>query len=71
MSHTPCPSRIFHRNVLLTRKVLQRAVSGVRADGHEGEDGEFYTAMGYVARTVRNALQGMGRTKSSEGDLPS
>ena len=51
---------------VLTRKVLQRVVSGVRADGDEGEDGELYTAMGYVARTVRSALQGMGRTKRSE-----
>lgn len=52
---------------VLTRKVLQRVVSGVRADGDEGEDGALYTEMGYMSRSVRSALQGMGRTKSSAG----
>jgi len=53
-----------------TRKVLQRVVSGVRADGDEGNDGELYTEMGYISHTVRCAMQGIGRTKSAKEKTP-
>ena len=50
----------------LSRKAVQRVVNAVKADLDEGEDGELYTAMGYVAKSVRNSLRGIRRAKSAE-----
>lgn len=49
----------------LSRKYVQRVVSGVKADPEDGEDGEFYTAMGYVPRSVRNSLRSLGRRNAA------
>lgn len=35
--------------------LIQRVVSGVRADPSEGDDGGLYDAMGYVRRSVRRS----------------
>jgi len=39
-------------------------VHGVRADSDEGEDGELYSAMGYVRRSKRSS----GLTRRREGE---
>jgi len=56
---------------VLSRKLVQRVVNAVKGDPEEGEDGELYSAMGYVPRTVRNSLQSVRRAKgggkSAEG----
>ena len=39
-------------------------VHGVRADSEEGEDGELYSAMGYVRRSARSS----GLTRRREGE---
>jgi hypothetical protein len=49
----------------LSRKLVQRVVNAVKGDPEEGEDGELYSAMGYVPRTVRNSLQSVRRTRAS------
>jgi hypothetical protein len=50
---------------VLSRKTVQRVVNAVRADGEEGEDGELYSAMGYVPRSVRNSLRSIRRAKDA------
>jgi hypothetical protein len=50
----------------VSRRVLQRVVNAVRADGEDGEDSELYSAMGYVPRTVRNSLRGIRRAMNAE-----
>lgn len=47
-------------------RALQRLISGVRADEHEGEDGELYAEMGYQPRSVRNAVQRAGRARKKD-----
>ena len=49
------------------RKYVQRVVNGVKADPEDGEDGELYTAMGYVPRSVRNTLRSLGRRNAAKG----
>lgn len=50
----------------LSRKYVQRVVSGVKADAEDGEDGELYTAMGYVPRSVRNSLRSLRRKDAAK-----
>jgi hypothetical protein len=45
----------------VSRKLLQRVVNAVRGDADEGEDGELYSAMGYLPRSVRISLRTVGR----------
>lgn len=49
-----------------SRKVLTRVVGGVVADAEEGEDGELYSAMGYVPRAVRSSMQSVGRVRAAQ-----
>lgn len=51
---------------VITRKATRRVVSGVTADGDEGEDGELYAAMGYMTRATRSGLQSASRAKKAE-----
>jgi len=39
----------------VTMKTIQLVVNGVRADPDEGEDGEFYDALGYVRKSERKS----------------
>lgn len=50
----------------LARKYVQRVVNGVKCDPEDGEDGELYTAMGYVPRAVRNSLRALGRRNAAK-----
>jgi hypothetical protein len=43
---------------------IRVVVHGVRADSEEGEDGELYSAMGYVRRSQRSS----GLTRRREGE---
>jgi hypothetical protein len=57
----------------LSRKYVQRVVSGVKADAEDGEDSEVYVAMGYVPRSVRNSLRSLrrkGAAKAVEAKTP-
>jgi hypothetical protein len=47
--------------------VVKRVINGVRSDPEEGEDGEVYSAMGYVRESVRgrNRKRGNGEMKVS------
>jgi hypothetical protein len=49
----------------LSQKALMGVVNAVKGDREEGEDGELYIAMGYVARSVRNSLQGVRRSQKA------
>jgi hypothetical protein len=49
-----------------TRKVLIRVAGAVVADAEEGEDGELYSAMGYVPRAVRSSMQSVGRVRAAQ-----
>jgi hypothetical protein len=50
----------------LSRKYVQRVVSGVKADAEDGEDSEIYVAMGYVPRSVRNSLRSLRRKDAAK-----
>ena len=43
---------------------IRIVVNGVKADTEEGEDGELYSAMGYVCRSQRSS--GLSRRRESE-----
>jgi hypothetical protein len=47
------------------KNALARLVSGVKADGAEGEDGELYAGMGYMRRSARNSLQSVARRRAA------
>lgn len=38
----------------------------MKADPEDGEDGEVYTAMGYVPRAVRNSLRSIRRRNAAK-----
>lgn len=45
-------------------KAIQGVISAVKGDPEEGEDGELYSAMGYVARSRRSS--GLKRPRKDE-----
>lgn len=47
---------------------IRAVVHGVRGDSEEGEDGELYSAMGYVRRSQRNS--GLTRRREAEAQSP-
>jgi hypothetical protein len=49
----------------VSQKALMGVVDAVRGDREEGQDGELYIAMGYVARSVRNSLQSARRSQKA------
>src|SRR5690349_12066601 len=49
----------------VSQKALMGVVDAIRGDREEGQDGELYIAMGYVARSVRNSLQGVRRSQKA------
>jgi len=47
---------------------IRVVVLGVRADSEEGEDGELYSALGYVRRSQRSS--GLTRRRDGEAQRP-